>query len=880
MEAGNNGRPEGVAVQRSRVCFDSKWEFILGEPKGFEAEFDMNLLRGWLAPTGRSLLNFPRNEASPSGSEPGSTHPYRAASLDTSAWRKLDLPHDWASEQDFNPELAGETGRLPWLGVGWYRKSFNPGVINATERVHLEIDGAMSCALVWCNGRFVGGWAYGYASWSVELTEFLKSDAENVVAIRLMNLPNSARWYPGAGIYRHVWLTRHGAVHVERWGVHVKTVGIHDSHASLQIETEVRNATGDREQMAVTNKLYEPIKKGLPVVVETRIHAASKEGHPLGATLASATSAPALVHDGYIRHYTQTIRLDSPRLWDLKDRSRYVAVTEITLHGRVVDRVETPFGIRRAEFTPTEGFKLNGRRVPLQGVCMHHDLGPLGAALNENALQRQVRILQEMGCNAIRTSHNPPAPELLELCDTMGMLVIDEAFDCWMAPKNPNDYHRYFADWHEKDLRAMVRRDRNRPCVILWSIGNEIAELWKPEGYKLAKRLSSLVKEDDDTRPTTAGYNDTSAGFNGFQNAVDVVGFNYRPTLYGAFQELNPLKPVYGSETSSCVSSRGEYFFPVSDDKSTGRKDWHVSSYDLSAPEWAFAPDIEFEGLDQAPSAAGEFVWTGFDYLGEPTPYNIDPTNALNFPDPVERERKRRELEQINGVAIPSRSSYFGIVDLCGFPKDRFFLYQSRWRPDFPMAHILPHWNWQGREGEVTPVHVYSNGDEAELFINEVSQGRKRRQKGAHRFRWDEVRFQPGVVRVAVYKYGAAWASAQRRTTGEFLRLGLKSEKDSLTSDGRDLAFITVSALDGLGDIVPNAKAGLDYQVEGPIEIVAVDNGDPTSHLPLKGSRSRLFNGLALVILRATVGGQGTARLVATAEGRPPTALQISIEKT
>ncbi|WP_404423324.1 beta-galactosidase GalB [Nibricoccus sp. IMCC34717] len=846
-----------IEVQRKRICFDADWLFTRQEPVGAEQALKHEAIKDWLEPMGANLLALRKKAKKPKGTPPGEAHPHTQAGCDTRSWLKLDLPHDWAVDEGFDPTLPGETGRLRWVGVGWYRKTFNPGRIHPHERVHLEIDGAMSHALIWCNGKFLGGWPYGYASWSVELTQHLQADATNTIAIRLENEPYSSRWYPGAGLYRHVWLTRHNRLHVDRWGVHVRTRSVSGDRACLRVETDVRNATGDPEQMTLTNRLYEPLRKGAKVVVKTWIHEVDEAGQPAGAAVAFDESTPALVHDGYAHHFSQELEVQVPKLWSLDKRSRYAAVTEIWHEGNLADQVATPFGIRTAEFRAGEGFFLNGKRIQLNGVCNHHDLGPLGAALNECALERQLRILADMGCNALRTAHNPPAPELLELCDRLGILVIAEAFDCWAAPKKPNDYHKLFPDWHEKDLRAFVRRDRNHPSIILWSIGNEIGELWKPEGFRLAKHLSAIVKQEDDTRPTTAGYNDTNAGFNGFETAVDVVGFNYRPTLYNEFLEKNPDTPVYGSETSSCVSSRGEYFFPVQDDKLSGRAGFHVSSYDLYAPEWAFPPEVEFKGLDLSPACAGEFVWTGFDYLGEPTPYNPDPTNVLNYADPIEREKARVELERLGGIQIPSRSSYFGIVDLCGFPKDRFYLYQSRWRPETPVAHLLPHWNWPGREGEITPVHAYSNGDEAELFLNGLSQGRLSRQPYSHRFRWDAVRYSPGVIELVTYRNGREWARCQHCTPGMPATLQLDCDRSEIEADGRTLSFVTVSVRDRDGKLVPDAKVDVHYQIEGPGEIVAVDNGDPTSHLPFKGTESRTFNGLALAILRPVAGRTG-----------------------
>ncbi|MGE9293731.1 MAG: DUF4982 domain-containing protein, partial [Puniceicoccales bacterium] len=476
-------------------------------------------------------------------------------------------------------------------------------------------------------------------------------------------------------------------------------------------------------------------------------------------------------------------------------------------------------------------------------------------------------LLQELGCNALRTTHNPPAPELLDICDRKGILVIVEAFDCWKLAKKPNDYSCHFQEWHEKDLRAMIRRDRNHPCVILWSTGNEILEQEKPEYHFISKRLTEIAQDEDPTRLVTVGCNIIDSGFNGFQKTMDVFGYNYKPGHYERFHHENPAIPLYGSETASCVSSRGEYFFPVLDEKGQGRANFHVSSYDLYAPAWAMPPDEEFAGLSANPNVLGEFVWTGFDYLGEPTPYNADATNLLNVTDPEMRAAMQKQLDELGRVQVPSRSSYFGIFDLAGFKKDRFYLYQSRWRPDFPMAHILPHWNWPERVGQVTPVHVYTSGDEAELFLNGRSLGRKHRGKGQYRFRWDEVVYEPGELRVVTWKNGEPWATQTVESTGHPVKLSLSSDRAKMLDDGGDLAFVTVSVLDAKDRPIPRANHAVQFAIEGPGEIVAVDNGDPTSHAPFQSNEGKLFNGLCLVIVKRQKAKKETIRLTAASGG-------------
>jgi beta-galactosidase len=481
-----------------------------------------------------------------------------------------------------------------------------------------------------------------------------------------------------------------------------------------------------------------------------------------------------------------------------------------------------------------------------------------------------------MGVNAVRTSHNPPAPELLELTDRMGLVVMDEAFDAWRRAKKKNDYHLVFDDWHEKDLRALVRRDRNHPSIIMWSTGNEIGEQGNAEGHKLSAALARIVREEDATRPVTAGANHTNAGYNGFQNTLDVFGYNYKPHEYAKFREKNPSLPIHGSETSSTVSSRGEYFFPVEEDKAKGRGDFHVSSYDLYAPPWATTPDTEFKAQDEFPYVFGEFVWTGFDYLGEPTPYNDDATNLLNFTDPQERARMQQELQALGKIRVPSRSSYFGIVDLAGFKKDRFFIYQARWRPELPMAHILPHWNWPERAGQVTPVHVYTSGDEAELFLNSRSLGRKKKGQYQYRLRWDDVRYEPGELRVVAYKGGRRWAENVMKTTGPAARLSMRADRTTVRADGQDLSFVTVSVADKGGLVVPRSKNRLRFRLEGPGEIVAVDNGDPTDHTSFQSHERAAFNGLALVVVRTRAGRPGRITLTAAADGLTTGSVRIT----
>lgn len=827
-------------LPRVRESLDAGWRFIRDDPADAGTNLSYAAAKPWLLPMRHEF--DPNAPAARPAENFGGGVSYVQPGFDDSGWRKLDLPHDFGIEGPFQQALPGDTGKLPWFGVAWYRQHFDLPASDAGKEIYFDVDGAMAYATVWCNGHCVGGWPYGYASWRVDLTPWVKFGGANVLAIRLDNPKDSSRWYPGGGIYRNVWLVKTSPVHVSHWGPHVTTPHVSKDAATVSVQTSVDNDSAADTDVNVTTTVFE-LKPDGTKAKEFFDGIAKSE-----IRLAAGGSAEA----------AQTIIVRKPKLWNLEHPNRYVAVTTISQGDKVLDVYETPFGIRTIQFTADNGFLLNGQRVPINGVCDHADLGALGTAINTRALQRQLEILRGMGCNAIRTSHNPPAPELLDLCDRMGFLVMDEAFDCWKMHKKPNDYSRLFPDWHDADVRAYVRRDRNHPCVMLWSIGNEIPEQAHPNQFYIAEDLAAAVRHEDATRPITAACNHTEAGYNGFQKIVEVFGYNYKPFEYGKFRAANPTIPLFGSETASTISSRGEYFFPVSNDKAGGKADFQVSSYDLYAPPWATTPDAEFAGEDKNPFVAGEFVWTGFDYLGEPTPYNSDMSNLNNFSDPADKARAAKELAELGKIPTPSRSSYFGIVDLAGFPKDRYYLYQAHWRPDFPMAHILPHWNWPGREGQVTPVHVYTSGDEAELFLNGKSLGRKKKGRFEYRLRWDDVKYEPGVLKVVAYKNGRKWATDEVRTTGPAAELRLKPDRAKIAADGKDLSFVTVTVTDKHGLLVPRSKNHIRFNLAGPGEIVAVDNGDPTSFEPFQAKERNAFNGLALVIVRATQPGKIT----------------------
>lgn len=750
--------------------------------------------------------------------------------------RQLDLPHDWGVESEFEQVYPGETGKLPWWGSARYSKTLNVTDKDLADGIRFlfDVDGAMSDAKVYCNGELVTAWPYGYASFRADLTPFLKA-GDNEVAITLDNLENSSRWYPGGGVYRNVWLTRENPVAVGHWGTYLVATPEGDNKAKVDLDITIESHTAPYK-----GKITTQILDGDKVIAQK-------------SETCNITDSMTV---------KQTFDLNDITLWSIDNPKMYSARTTVVSPDGRESVYDTPFGIRTAEFKP-DGFYLNGDKTFLKGVCLHHDSGALGAVWNTTAWKRRLELLKEMGCNSIRTSHNLPAPELLELCDSMGFVVMDEFTDTWVIPKKPNGYAKLFDEWHEKDLVAMIHRDRNHPSVVIWSIGNECDEQYDKTKWWVPLTLTDICHREDPTRPVTAGNNNLKASTTPYRNTHDVYGFNYKPFAYQAFHEANPDKPVLGSETASCVSTRGYYQFPVSDDKSKGWVDgqpYQVSSYDLYAPGWASKPDYEWAFEDQAPFLAGEYVWTGIDYLGEPTPYNVDWSILTNFQSPEEKAKAEEALLKQAKTPPPARSSYFGIIDLAGFPKDRFYLYQSRWRPELPMAHILPHWNWENRVGEVTPIHVYTSGDSAELFINGKSQGMKKKGDLEYRLRWDDVVYEPGVVEVVAYKDGKEWARDRVETTGKPTQL--KLSKDYV---GDDLIYVRVEVADSKGQMVPDANNDLSFSLSGPGKIVACDAGDPTSHIPFYSTELPAFNGLCSVIIKRT--GKGKITLNAKSKG-------------
>lgn len=781
-----------------------------------------------------------------------------------SNWRTLDLPHDWAIEGPFHDSLENNTGLLPWKGIGWYRKHFNLAENEKNKRIYIDFDGAMAYAEVWLNGKHVGGWPYGYTSFRLDLTPYVNYGGDNLIAVRLDTKKWDSRWYPGAGIYRNVWLVKTRPVHVSYNGLYCTTPEVTPERAVASVSAEIENHLSLPATVTMKAELF-------------RIDA---KGQVQGNSLAESVSPAAILQ----RNGEHRIRLDlpvkQPALWNLEDPQLYKVRVTIMHEDHVADVCETNIGFRTLNFTARDGFFLNGTRVEVKGVCNHHDLGALGAAFNVRAAERQIEILQEMGCNAIRTSHNPPAPELLDLCDRMGMLVQVEAFDTWKTPKKRNDYNKIFYAWHDEDIRAMVRRDRNHPSVFMWSTGNEVNDQNNPA---LSDALRKIVKSEDVTRPVTVGCNWDESGTNGFQKSLDVFGINYRLYRYEAFFTFpdNADLPFHSSESASTVSSRGEYFFPVKEgdlnNNLPGKGIFQISSYDLAYPAWACTPDQQWEMQDKFPGCFGEFVWTGFDYIGEPTPYGGDLTGLR--PGTRRYDQAKALLDAQNVTEVPSRSSYFGILDLAGFKKDRFYLYQSKWKPELPMAHILPHWNWPERKGQVTPVHVYTSGDEAELFLNGKSLGKKKKGQYEYRLRWDEVVYQPGELKVIAYKDGQKWAEDVMRTTGRAAVLSIEADRKTIKSDGYDLVYVTVQIEDKNGQLVPRTSNQISFSVEGPGKIVATDNGDATSHESFQSPSRKAYNGMCLVIVKAEKGASGQFKVKAASKGLKGAEVVVSLER-
>lgn len=755
------------------------------------------------------------------------------------AWTTVSVPHDWAIYGPFDKEVdkqtvkieqnnekaatekTGRTGALPFIGVGWYRTKINVPEFSGDKKAILSFDGAMSNAQVFVNGQKVGYWPYGYSYFYFDVTSYLKQNAENTIAVRLENQGFSSRWYPGAGLYRKVRLIVKNSESFQQWAHYITTPFVSDDVAKVNIRSKVQG-----ENLNIKTIIRNAEGK---IVVEKA------------------------VSDRFGDEIEQNIAVANPQLWSPETPYLYTAELQLYKGNVLKDTENVRFGIRTIRYSAEKGFELNGKVTKFKGVCLHHDLGPIGTAINKAALRRQLTILKDLGCNAIRSSHNMPSFEQLELCDEMGFLFLAESFDEWKKPKVKNGYNLYFDDWAEKDVVHLVQATRNHPCIVMWSSGNEVPDQWGEAGVKRAKWLQEIFHREDPTRPVTVGMDQVKAVMeNGFGAIMDIPGLNYRVHLYEDAYKRFPQGFLLGSETASTVSSRGVYKFPVVKQKDKTYDDHQCSSYDMEYCNWSNLPDDDFVLQDDKAWVIGEFVWTGFDYLGEPTPYD-------NF--------------------WPSRSSYFGMCDLAGLPKDRFYLYRSRWNTKEQTLHILPHWTWPGREGEVTPVFVYTNYNSAELFVNGKSQGIQKKnndsKQNRYRLMWMNVKYEPGTLKVVAYDdNGKAVAEKSVSTAGKPYAIQLVADRKTLTADGEDLSYITATIVDKNGNECPAANNQLSFSVKGAGKYRAACNGDATSleqfHLPTM----KAFSG-KLVVTVQSAKTAGNIELTVSGKGLKKAHLQL-----
>ncbi|WP_179008523.1 DUF4982 domain-containing protein [Winogradskyella forsetii] len=763
--------------------------------------------------------------------------------FDDSNWQNVTVPHDWAIYGPFDKEVdkqtvaitqngettatekTGRTGALPYIGEGWYRTAFSLTNFDDNKKVLLLFEGAMAEPEVFLNSKKVGEWKYGYSYFYFDVTPYINGKDQNTLAVKLTNIGKSSRWYPGAGLYRNVRVIVKDKVSFEQWSTFITTPSISIDEAKVNIKTKAFGT-----DLKLVTEIYD------------------KDGHKI-----NAKETETIINN----EFEQNLKINQPQLWSPETPYLYTAVLKLFKGNVLKDEITQRFGIRTIDYSPETGFSLNGKTRKFKGVCLHHDLGPIGTAVNKSALRRQLSILKDMGCDAIRSAHNMPSLEQLELCDEMGFMFLAESFDEWKKPKVENGYNRFFDAYAEKDVVNLVRATRNHPSIIMWSSGNEVPDQWGSEGVKRAKWLQDIFHREDPTRPVTVGMDQVKAVMaSGFGAIMDVPGLNYRVHLYEEAYERFPQGFLLGSETASTVSSRGIYKFPVEIASMKTYPDLQSSSYDLEYCSWSNLPDDDFELQDDKPWVIGEFVWTGFDYLGEPTPYDD---------------------------AWPSRSSYFGINDLAGLPKDRFYLYRSRWNTEEETLHILPHWNWEGREGEVTPVFVYTNYNSAELFLNGKSLGVQTKNfktnQNRYRLMWMDVKYGPGTLKVvALDDDGNPAAEKEIKTSGKPNKLVLDSNVKRLKANGEDLAFITVSAVDKNGIPCPTATNQLNFEVSGNGRFRAACNGDPTSLQPFHLPTMKLFSGKLVVLVQSTE-NVGNITLTVTGKHLEKGQLTINSEK-
>ena len=763
-------------------------------------------------------------------------------SRDSINYSPVTVPHDWAINGPFDKkwdlqnvaivqngetektEKSGRSGALPWIGRGFYKTTVDLKKLPKTAV--LEFDGAMSDPHVYINGKLAGHWAYGYNAFRVDAAPYLKK-GKNEISVSLDNREESSRWYPGGGLYRPVQLvTNADAATINQWGCYFRTESIADGKAEISICTNINNVD---KTLSVECQLVDATGK---IVAQYRYGDFDAQGNVL-----------------------KKLTVDNAQLWSPESPYLYKLVTRLYRNNKLVDQVQQKVGIRTVRVAQYDGFQLNGVTRKIKGVCLHHDLGPLGAAVNKAALIRQVRTMKEMGCDAIRTAHNMPSTWQMEICDSMGMMVMAESFDMWIYPKCKNGYALNFKEWADKDIENLVLNHRNHPSIVMWSIGNEIPEQWSEEGRRISEHLQNLCHRLDPTRPVTQGMDQAEAALkSGFAQVMDVPGFNYRVHKYDKNIRQLPKGFLLGSETASTVSSRGVYKFPVEASSSKTYADGQCSSYDVEYCPWSNLPDDDWCMQDDRDYTIGEFVWTGYDYLGEPSPYD---------------------------EYWPSRSSYFGICDLAGLPKDRYWLYRSHWRTDDATLHVLPHWTFPERVGETTPVYCYTSWPSAELFVNGKSQGRIVKNPGTrldrYRLRWNNVKYEPGEIKVVAYDYdGTPRGEQVVRTAGAPARIVLKADRNRISSKGEDLSFVTVSVVDKNGTPCPTATNKMKFEVSGAGKYRAACNGDATSLVAFNSTEMPLFSGELVVVVEGLK--RGTAMLSVSADGLPTAKLPIEVE--
>jgi beta-galactosidase len=753
--------------------------------------------------------------------------------FDDSGWTDVSIPHDWAINGPFDHNLQANTGKLPWKGIGWYRKYFEMKPDQKGQQIYLVFDGIMAFPKIYLNGQLAGEWDYGYNSFYLNVTDLINFSGKNILAIRADTREHDSRWYPGAGIYRKIQILITDPIHVNIWGTQITTPTINKEQAEIHIITTINNFGSAEELVTIENQILDQKNNFISKKI-------TDQKIPVNGSV----------------DVIQTLNLENPKTWDVEHPFIYKMKTIIKAGNEVKDIYFTDFGIRTIEFTANDGFWLNGRRLQLKGVNLHHDHGPLGAKFYKRAMERQLEIMKEMGCNAIRTSHNAAAPELLSLCDSMGLLVFDEIFDKW-DQKAGYLKNMEFVEFAERNVRNFVMRDRNHPCIFLWSVGNEMGDIqWNIDGgFEKLQQMVDLFRSFDTTRPVTMVCDSKESAKLRHFDEYDVHCWNYGRRYLPA-RELEPGKSVIISESASTVSTRGFYELPLPEKKTDFTGSLQVSSYDLNAPEWAEIADDDFLWQQEDTYVAGEFVWTGFDYLGEPTPYN----------DEAVKEGKITKEQSAN-------SSYFGIVDMCGIPKDRYYLYKSYWAPEKTTVHILPHWNWSGMEGQKIPVFVYTNGDCAELFLNGKSLGKRCKKtdsdKSYERFRiiWEEVIYQPGELKAVAYQKEKVIGETSVKTAGTSVQLKLTPDRTALQSNGMDLCYILVEAFDKDGNLCPLADNLIHFKVEGAAVIEAVGNGNPQSTESFVAGYRKLFNGKAMLIIRTLENKTGSISVTAKSEG-------------